>query len=179
MRKNIYLAILIVTLIVTCFILPTTFFVENPRLTIVIPFFVSVFSFGGFLSESEEIKQHLIKFDENGKKNDQNFIVAIVGSLFIFIAIYALNQSRAETKLFETTSIPADGVIVWANKNIRENDAKITVEFNDKQQKKQKGIAEFEVSNAEFYKYAIGSKVAIKYLPANPEIIKIVDFKKD
>jgi hypothetical protein len=179
MKKNLYLAILVVTIIVTHFILPASVFVENPRLSIIIPFFISIFSFGGYLSENEEIKDHLIKFDENGKENNQNFIVAIVVSLFVFIAVYAFNQSRAENKLFKTSSVSAEGVIIWANKKFTENNAKITVKFNDKQQKEHEGIAEFEVSNTEFYKYAIGKKVEIKYLPNNPEIIKIVDFEKE
>jgi len=177
MIKNISLAVLLVTIVLTCFILPSSVFVESPRLSIVIPFFISVFAFGSFISEWEEVRDSLIKYDENGKKNDQNFILAIVVSFFVFIGIYAINQHKEEAKEFNKTGIQTEGIITWSEKKITENDAKITVEFTDAKQKKYKGIAEFEISNAEFYKYALGKKVVIKYLPNNPEIIKIIELK--
>lgn len=179
MKKNLYLGILIATIVITFLVLPNIVFVQHTQLSIVIPFFISVFSFGGFISEHTEIRNALITFDENGKKNDQNFMLAIVASLFVFIGIFAFNQSRIEAIEFNVNSITTEGTIVFSEKKISENDARITVEFLDSKQIKHKGLAEFEVPNSEFYKYALGRKVTIKYLSQNPEIVKILALDGD
>lgn len=177
MKKNLYLGILLVTFVTTFFVLPNIVFIQNPRLSIVIPFFISVFSFAGFITEHSEIRNSLITFDENGKKRDQNFILTLVGSLFVFIGLYAFNQSQIEAKEFNQNAATTEGTIIWSEKKISENDARITVEFTDSKERKQKGIAEFEISNSEFYKYGLGKKVTIKYLSQNPEIIRILNLQ--
>jgi hypothetical protein len=178
MKKNyIYLIVLVLIIAVTLFILPKSMMAYNPRLSIVIPIIISMLAFGGFITSTPEIKQHLVSIDDTGKENDNKYIYLMIGFIFIFGFIYYSNQQKSETIEFKNNGILTQAIVLDGEQKTKikksgvSNEAKLHIAFKEKSGEERKQT--LEIDDKDFEKYSIGQSIQIKYLPNDPSLIKL------
>jgi hypothetical protein len=178
MKKGyIYLGILVLTILLTHFILPKSVMAYNPSLSMVIPLIVSMLTFGGFVAYTPEISKYFFSVDEEGKENDKKFITLLAVSLFVFIGIFLLNQNKAEAIEFDNNGISAEAIILDGEQTTKvkrrgsSTDSKLKIAFKDNSGKDREESV--KIDDKDFDKYALGQAIQIKYLPNDPSLIKV------
>ncbi len=178
MKKNyIYLGVLVLTVSATCFFLPKSLMVYHSRLSIFIPTVLSIFLFGGFVSNTPEIKRHFVKINDQGREDDKNLSTLIAVGLFFFFFIYLSNYQKAEILEFENNGILTQANILNGQQQRKigrrgsSTDSKLQISFTDNLGKVRE--ENVEVDDADFEKYALGQTIQIKYLPNDPSLMKV------